>query len=68
MIVNNILRTIWIIWLVDNDLNDIVNHDEATDYETLSDFKAVNTGVNIDSICAEDCDVAHVEVVEETKM
>jgi hypothetical protein len=54
--------------LVDNDLNDIVNHDEATDYETLSNFKAVDACVNIDSICAEDCDVAHVEVVEETKM
>jgi hypothetical protein len=52
--------------LVDNDLNNIVNHDEATDYETLSDFKAVNTGVNIDSIRTEDCDIAHVEVVEET--
>lgn len=68
MIINYFLRTIWIIRLINNNFNDIVNHDEATDYETLSNFEAVNSGVNIDSVCTKDCDVAHVEVVEETKM
>ena len=50
------------------DLNNVVNHDEETYYERLSDFDTVNAGVDVDCICAENGDVAHVDVVEYTEV
>jgi hypothetical protein len=45
-----------------------VNHDEAADYETLSNLKSVNSCIDIDSICAKDCDITHIEVVQKAKI
>ena len=50
------------------DLNNVVNHDEEAYYERLSDFNTVNAGVNVDGICAENGDVAHVDVVKHTEV
>jgi len=50
--------------LLDVKLNDIVNNDEAADDEALADFDTVDTSVNIDGVRAENCDVAHINVIK----
>jgi hypothetical protein len=66
MIVHNVFRRFGIYLLVDDNFNDIVNHDEAANYETLSYLESVNPSVDIDSIGTENSDVSHIEVVEES--
>ena len=44
--------------------DDVVDHDEAGNNERLTDFNTINTSVDIDSIRAEDRQVAHVHVVK----
>lgn len=68
MIVHNFLSFYGFRFLVNDNFNNVVNHDEASDYKALSNFEAVNTGVDIDSICTKDCDVAHVEVVQKAQV
>jgi len=63
MIVNYFYRSFRIWILINDNFNHIVDHDEAADYETLSNFKSVNSSVDVNSICTKDSDVTHVEVV-----
>lgn len=66
MIVHNVFRRFRIYLLINYNFNDIVNHDEAANYETLSYLESVNPSVDIDSIGTENSDVSHIEVVEES--
>ena len=43
--------------------NNVVNHDEASNYETLAYFNAVDTSVNVDGVGAEDGQGSHVNFV-----
>ena len=47
-----------------NTYDDVVDHDEAGNDKGLTDFDAINTSVDIDSISAENRQVAHVHVVK----
>lgn len=55
---------VWIAVLALEDFNDVVNHDEETYYERLTNFKAINSCINVDSIGAENSNIAHVKVVK----
>ena len=50
------------------DFNDVVNHDKQTYYERLADFNAIDSCVNVNCICAENSDVAHVKIVKWSKV
>jgi hypothetical protein len=63
MIINYFLGSLGIWILINDNFNNVVNHDEAADYETLSNFKSINSSIDINSICAKDSDVTHIEVV-----
>ena len=63
MIVYNYSRFFSIQILINDDFNDIVDHDKAADNEALSDFKSIDSSMNVDSISAENCDVSHVKVI-----
>jgi len=47
------------------NFNDIVKSDAATDNNGLSDFKTIDTSINIDSISAKDCQTSHVNIVKD---
>ena len=45
-----------------------MNEDEARDDEALSRLNTVDTCVNVDGVCAEDCQHAHVDVIDDAKI
>ena len=63
MIVNYFYRSLRILILINDNFNNIVDHDEAADYETLSYFKSINSSIDVNGICTKDSNVTHVEVV-----
>lgn len=54
--------------LIQVDFNDIMDDDEASDNDCLANLDSINTGVNVDSVGAENCDISHVKIVDETKI
>lgn len=50
--------------VAEEDLDDVVDHYEEANNEGLADFDAIDACVNVDSICAENGNIAHVEVVK----
>lgn len=57
------------IWtLIIKDFNYVVDHYETTNYDALANLKPIDPSMDIDSIRAENCDVAHVEVIEKAEM
>jgi len=54
--------------LIIEDFNYVVDHYETTNYDALANLKPIDPSMDIDSIRAENCDVAHVEVIEKAEM
>ena len=44
--------------------NYVVDHDEASNYETLTHFNAIDASVYVDGVSAEDSERTHVHFVE----
>jgi len=55
-----------IIRVVNGYLDNIVDHDEASNDERLTNFNSVNPCINIDSIGAKNRYVTHVDVIQNT--
>ena len=51
---------------VEVNLNNIVNQNKAADDKTLPHFDSVDSRVDIDCVCAENSNISHVEMVDET--
>lgn len=51
-------------WIVE-DLNDVEDNDGAADNQWLSNFKSIDTGEDVDCVCAEDRKHAHVDVIQQ---
>ena len=50
--------------LLEIDFNYIEDHDEAPNNKTLPNFDAINTSVNINSVRAENSDIAHINMIK----
>ena len=53
---------------VQDAVKQIPHHDGCRDHDWLSDLQAVDSGQNVDGVRAEDCQHAHVDVVQEPKV
>ena len=47
------------------DFNDVVDQDETGNDETLASFDAIDSGIDVDGVCAEDSKHAHINVIED---
>ena len=51
-----------------NDLYHVVSEDGAADDETLADFDAIYSCIDVDCVCAENWETPHINVVENSKI
>ena len=63
MLLEDILVTVKFLSRIHVYLNDVVDHDEATDYEGLSNFDTVYASIYVNSISTKDRYIAHVNLV-----
>lgn len=68
VVLDGLSRILGVKSLIKVDFNDIMDDDEAADDDSLSNLDSINTSVNIDSIGAEDCDISHVKIVDDTEI
>ena len=52
----------------DVDLDNVVKQDEASYHEALTCLDTVDTCVDVDRVCAENCEKPHIDVIEESKV
>jgi len=68
VILNHLTSLLSLNLLVDIDLDDVVDHDEATYDNSLSYLDSIDASVDVDSICAENGDVTHVNIVQKSQI
>jgi len=52
----------------DVNLDNVVKQDEASDNKALTCLDTIDTGVDVDRVRAENCEKAHIDVIEEPKV
>lgn len=68
VVLNHFLCNLRVSPLVECDLNYVVDYDEATDDKALADLDPVDARIDVDGIGAEDGDVSHIDIVDQTKV
>ena len=54
--------------LIQVDFDDIMDDDEASDDDCLANLDSIDASVDVDSVGAENRDVSHVKIVDETEI
>jgi len=64
VVLHNLLALLVFLSLLISDLNDIVDYNKASNDERLAHFNTIDACVDVNCVRAEDRDVAHIDVVQ----